>query len=86
MTVEQAHSAELQQTLGKLPAIGWLQAQAATGREDDGAHARILHGGSVAARAKVQVQQTRQSQKKFARALRQRPGQRGVGRQARERR
>jgi hypothetical protein len=38
MPFEQAHAAELQQTLGQLPVVGLLQAQAAARREDDGTH------------------------------------------------
>jgi hypothetical protein len=38
MPFKQAHAAELQQTLGHLPIVALLQAQAAAGCENDGAH------------------------------------------------
>jgi hypothetical protein len=38
MPFNQAHAAELQQTLGQLPIVSLLQTQTEAGCEDDGAH------------------------------------------------
>jgi hypothetical protein len=38
MPFEQGHAAELQQAFRQLPVVGVLQAQTASGRENDGAH------------------------------------------------